>query len=157
VTEHDDAAARFAGALRRLHEQAGCPSYDRLIRLASERRPPVRLSRSALSDWLSGKTLPASEPVVVFVVSALAASIADPAVRDTFDLGWWRRAWRQARTEKRARLGRRPVTASAGRTSPAMPALGQPIADLDDADAFGYGVHRALDLRREGDAIPALP
>src|SRR5262249_46754411 len=78
-----------------LYRAAGSPEYRRLVEQAAGRRPPVRLSVQSISDWLRGKSVPASWLVVRFLIvhlSELAAQRGTPVpVLD------WARLHEQAR------------------------------------------------------------
>src|SRR5262249_17321915 len=85
----------FTEALKALYRAAGSPEYRRLVEQAAGRRPPVRLSVQSISDWLRGKSVPASWLVVRFLIvhlSELAAQRGTPVpVLD------WARLHEQAR------------------------------------------------------------
>lgn len=68
-----DAAGTFSLALRQLYEDAGSPTLSALAHEGAAHRPPVRLALSSLSDWLNGRSLPASEAAVALLVAALSA------------------------------------------------------------------------------------
>lgn len=60
------AVRAFAAMLKALYERAGSPTLAALVRQGGLRQPPVVLSRSSLSDWLAGRSVPSQQPVVQF-------------------------------------------------------------------------------------------
>lgn len=90
----DEAARRFVSDLVRLRQDAGMPSYSTLERVSDR-----RLSRSTMSDILTGKRvrLPEWRFVAVFVAACRAA--AQESSLNPDDLGTpaaWKRRWDEA-------------------------------------------------------------
>jgi hypothetical protein len=101
------ASERFSAALRALWEEAGRPTYSALSRRAVGY--PVSLSRSSLSDWMTGRSVPAEPSVVQFLVEELL-ELADrrnqtsrrvPAAIDA-----WMNLHREVVQERARRAGR---------------------------------------------------
>ncbi|MFI6500690.1 hypothetical protein [Nonomuraea typhae] len=92
----------FQQSLRDLMLAAGSPPYRVIERRAMHRDPPFSMSTSRLSDWLNGKSLPASREDLV----ALVAVLNREAQRLNFSghlASWqeWDRLWQAARSERR--------------------------------------------------------
>ncbi|MFF5808803.1 tetratricopeptide repeat protein [Streptomyces sp. NPDC012746] len=87
---------------------AGQPTLARLVDLAEEQVPPLKISDSTLSSWLNGATLPASTHHRYFLV--LVAFLQGRATQCGADYrarpqGWWSQLLAEARKE-RSRGGR---------------------------------------------------
>ncbi|MGX1778349.1 NACHT domain-containing protein [Nocardia brasiliensis] len=106
--EHD---RQFADELRRLYELAGKPTLAELVRQGQAQRPPVMVSDSSISAWLSGRSVPAKFSAVAFLVSYLAAKAQSGGIGGGGDLSLpnWRRLHDAAWHESHARRGGRPA------------------------------------------------
>ena len=86
----ENAAKQLALALRALHERAGNPTYDALIRHGRNRTPAAAFTPQSLSDWRSGRSVPSSEPdfrVLVQILEQLALQ-RDPEFRRQPPAAW---------------------------------------------------------------------
>jgi tetratricopeptide (TPR) repeat protein len=156
------AVEELARALRTLYDQADRPLFDKLIREGKEQGLPVTLSRSSLSDWLHGKSVPSSAKAFSFLVTFLEA---EAVRRDPGHLrakGFeWERLRAAASAERHANRGGRPRRgpASAFEVSPAAApaAAGRPLAEF--SDPFALEVHPAIDADPEAETggLSALP
>lgn len=61
----------FSDLLHGLYEDAGSPDLATVTRQANSQRPPLKLSDATLSDWFSGKSIPAKESEFRFLVDFL--------------------------------------------------------------------------------------
>ncbi|MFD0889334.1 NB-ARC domain-containing protein, partial [Streptosporangium algeriense] len=61
MDDSEDATARYAQALRALHEAAGAPTSATIDRQARAQRPPSKVPASSWSDWRNGRSVP-SDP-----------------------------------------------------------------------------------------------
>lgn len=68
--KQSSASTSFADQLRVLYEKAGRPTLAEVSRAASNEN--LHLSRSTLSDWLNGRSLPRDGSAVHFVIRFLA-------------------------------------------------------------------------------------
>ncbi|MGW2643149.1 SAV_2336 N-terminal domain-related protein [Streptomyces sp. NPDC001348] len=57
----DDARTALAEALRELYTRAGFPTYSALVGMAARESPPVQLSTGTLTEWFTGRSVPADE------------------------------------------------------------------------------------------------
>ncbi|MFI6588166.1 hypothetical protein [Embleya sp. NPDC050493] len=162
-------------ALAALRRDAGNPSWGMLGAAARRHRPSLKLSKSSLSTWFAGETVPKDGDAFAFLVACLEASAASRTP------GWkgpsFARLRRAAEQERRRETGTRArgvreasavsayvptssgeerVASGGGRehtggapptsTRPRRPAPpGRPIADLVDEDALVFGVHPAIE------------
>lgn len=67
------AADRLTCALRALHERAGNPTYEQLVRQGQSRSPAVVFTPQSLSDWRNGHSVPSSEQVFQALIQILEA------------------------------------------------------------------------------------
>ncbi|MFJ8034662.1 SAV_2336 N-terminal domain-related protein [Streptomyces sp. NPDC096032] len=111
----------LARALRELHLRAGGPPYASLVFWARQTSPPVHLSTSTLSDWFTGKAVPADERSYVWLVHFLASQ-EDPDPDPEVTVARF--------TELRRRALQKQPDARDAPTSTAR--LGQPITGLAD-------------------------
>lgn len=122
MTETGSAIERFAACLRTLREQAGNPTARALITRAKAAKPQnAALSSSSLSDWFTGKTIPARPrtlEVLISVLVKLAADRAAPVAQR--QLPQLMELYRAAQGESRARRGKR-------RDRIPAPPIGEPI------------------------------
>ena len=120
VTESvSPAARRFAAELRDLHEAAGSPEYRLLAAQAARQRPPVNLSVSSISDWLTGKSVPSSETAVRFVVAFLQQRARTPQR----PMAQWLRLHSDAQARPHRRRGGRPSRRPAAEPEALAPEL----------------------------------
>ncbi|WP_203787473.1 tetratricopeptide repeat protein [Paractinoplanes rishiriensis] len=129
-----DAAARFAAELAALYRAADRPSYATLVGQAAAQRPPVRIRPQRLSDWLTGKAVPAEPRVVAFLVGWLQQQAGLPRR----DLQWWRDLHQAARRQRQANRGGRPA-----RAAPVADRAGDPIGECDP---LALEVHPAVEV-----------
>jgi HEAT repeat protein len=108
VQGHD---RQFADELRRLYELAGKPTLAELVRQGRAQRPPVALSDSSISAWLSGRSVPAKFSAVAYLVRYLAAKTSGSGSGSGVDLSLpnWRRLYDAAWRQSHARRGGRPA------------------------------------------------
>ncbi|WP_326587272.1 tetratricopeptide repeat protein [Streptomyces sp. NBC_01294] len=150
----------FFSALAELYRRAGAPPYRRLIKHGKDQRPPVVFSDATLSDWIAGKTVPASaRPFRVLVegLQAMADRRRNPDYRAQ-ELAWWEVLRRRAADERRGRQGgrRAAVVDMPPAAASAAEAPGQPLADV--TDPFQLEVHPAIDASPPGsEPLPLLP
>jgi HEAT repeat protein len=106
--EHD---RPFADELRRLYELAGKPTLAELVRQGRAQRPPLALSDSSISAWLSGRSVPARFSAVAYLVRYLAAKAPSSGNGNGIDLSLpnWRRLYDAAWRQSHARRGGRPA------------------------------------------------
>lgn len=68
-SQRGPAFERFSNELRRLHELAGRPSYDSIVRQMLMTGEPAP-ARSSLHEWLKGKTIPRDWDIVLRLLEA---------------------------------------------------------------------------------------
>ncbi|MFD0009010.1 hypothetical protein ACFVJ4_42590 [Streptomyces sp. NPDC127178] len=144
--EQGAALQAFAAMLKSLYERAGSPTLAALEREGRRQHPPVSLTRSSLSDWLAGRSVPSRERAVRVLVGYLAEQ-ARLAGRAGAPAGW-AKLWEGAVQERQQRRGGRPSRSTSGGT-PAVqaPARGRFVAELRDEEAFSeWEVHRPVDV-----------
>ena len=114
----------FAAALRALREAAGSPTLAVLVRQASAQRPPLKVSTSSLSDWLTGKYVPSDQPVALFLIRFLRGRARQhtpdfPVPTDA----WWEQTRVAALGQRREgeSRGGRPASSSATPPRPGTP------------------------------------
>jgi hypothetical protein len=111
----DIAARRFWLELESLYQAAGKPTLRRLVRLGLEQHPPIRVSSSAINDWLNRKAVPTGPKNVRYLtvmVAFLQAGVRTNAGYEPLPAGEWGRLLQAALAERAAgRTGRprRPV------------------------------------------------
>lgn len=100
------AAQEFAGVLGDLHQKAGRPTLNALVRAGRQQVPAISLNTSSLGDWLKGGSVPSNRAAVGFLFGHLTALArkADAPVPDVS----WVKLWEEARREKQALRGGRP-------------------------------------------------
>ncbi|WP_430379787.1 hypothetical protein [Streptomyces sp. B1-3] len=150
--EQGAAVRVFAAMLKDLYERAGSPTLSALVRQGGLQQPPVVLSRSSLSDWLAGRSVPSQQLVVQFLVAGLARQ-ARQAGRAGAPAGW-ARLWEAAVEERRQRRGGRPGRRVADAPAEQVPVRGRFVAELRDEEACGeWEVHRPVDVTA---AVPGV-
>ncbi|MGW6958775.1 AAA family ATPase [Streptomyces chartreusis] len=153
--EQGAAVRAFAGVLKGLYERAGSPTLSALVREGLRQRPPISLTRSSLSEWLAGRSVPSQERAVRFLVAHLSEQ-ARLAGRAGAPAGWGK-LWDGAVQERRQRRGGRPSPPGAGSVPEVqVPVRGRFVAELPEEEAFSeWEVHRPVDVAA---AVPgALP
>lgn len=102
---------RFADELRRLYERAGKPTLAELVRQGRSQRPPVMLSDSSISAWLSGRSVPSKFSAVAYLVRYLEAKVPKSKTGTDIDPSQpnWRRLYDSAWRQSHARRGGRPA------------------------------------------------
>ncbi|MFJ9373186.1 ATP-binding protein [Streptomyces sp. NPDC101455] len=96
---------RFQRRLRALYLDAGSPPLSRLVALGIQQRPPLTISDTTLSSWLTGETVPSRASTAYFM--ALVAFLRAKADAGPSD-GTWTQLLDRARTERDARRGGKP-------------------------------------------------
>ncbi len=156
-----DMTARYVQALAELYEAAGRPAYKAIVRRAHQITPPVPMSDSSLSDWLSGKNVPSRRESSEFLIGLLLdeARRRNSRFQPPAPTGGWETARSEAVRYRRAGQGRggRPSSLQGGTRDEVMDAgVGSPLAEV--RDPFALEVHRPIVL---GGAtaidLPALP
>ncbi|MEU9523227.1 hypothetical protein [Streptomyces sp. NPDC048224] len=138
--------------LKALYERAGSPTLAALVRQGGLRQPPVVLSRSSLSDWLAGRSVPSQQPVVQFLIVCLSHQARQ--VGDAGAPAGWVRLWEAAVEERRQRRGGRPGRSVADRLESQVPVRGRFVAELRDEEAFNeWEVHRPVEVTA---AVPGV-
>ena len=124
VGEQEEKTGEFAAALRALREAAGSPTLAVLVRQASAQRPPLKVSTSSLSDWLTGKYVPSDQPVALFLIRFLRGRARQhtpdfPVPTDA----WWEQTRVAALGQRREgeSRGGRPASSSATPPRPGTP------------------------------------
>ena len=157
----DDMTARYAQALAELYKAAGRPAYKAIVRRARQITPPVPVSDSSLSDWLSGKNVPSRRESSEFLIGLLLeeARRRNSRFQPQAPAGGWETARSEVVRYRRAGQGRggRPSSLHAGTRGQVMDAgVGSPLAEV--RDPFALEVHRPIVL---GGAmaidLPTLP
>ncbi|GAB2616388.1 hypothetical protein Aab01nite_29180 [Paractinoplanes abujensis] len=162
MSDPDIAAdAQFTEELMWLYEAAGSPTHEALSRAAMRWDPPVKLAKQTLSDWLTGKSVPADPGTVQRLTSHLTvlARRRSTFVARPVD---WRQLHANAKAARRSsrRRSEDPERGPA-REAPDVPAdesqdahalpygdpgpspLGLPVAECDP---IALEVHRAIDI-----------
>ncbi|MFJ6509257.1 tetratricopeptide repeat protein [Streptomyces sp. NPDC091879] len=96
---------QFQRRLRALYQEAGSPPLSRLVALGTEQRPPLTISDTTLSAWLTGEAVPGRPSTAYFM--ALVAFLRAKANAGPSD-GTWTRLLDRARTERDAQRGGKP-------------------------------------------------
>lgn len=100
----------FHAELRKLYEQAGAPTAAALIRQAPMWKPPLRPpAPQTVSDWLTGKSLPASQNAVCFLITYLSQRAQEKSGFVRHPMKWWLALHAQARTARRRAPELRPA------------------------------------------------
>ncbi|MEV0398749.1 peptidase inhibitor family I36 protein [Actinoallomurus sp. NPDC050550] len=131
-----EAQTRLPDQLRRLHEAAGRPSYRRLVDLARQQRPPVKLAAATLSEWMSGKAVPSDPAVFRFLVETLEERALRRGPAPTRRPQDWR-VWERWRQEAMAERTAAPAAVTIAPTAPpptaavtALPVVPPPTAEV---------------------------
>jgi hypothetical protein len=148
--------------LQNLHDAAGRPSYESLVRRAASRTPSLKLSTASIGEWLTGVSVPSSAAVFAYVVSELqtrASARAAPGFVPQ-PLAQWERLREAAWAERHSRRGGRPASGKRGATESELQAsepAGAPLGTA--ADPFSFDVHPAITAPpgSSGDEPTALP
>jgi tetratricopeptide (TPR) repeat protein len=104
----DSAAGRFWLELDALYRAAGRPTLGRLVHLGLEQHPPIRVSSSAINDWLNRKAVPTGPKntrYLTVMVAFLRAGVRPDAGYEPLPAGEWGRLLQAALAERAA--GRR--------------------------------------------------
>jgi len=142
--------AEFSATLQGLYAAAGSPKRDVLVRQGAGQRPPVSLNVKTLSDWFSGKSVPANPAAVRFLVSYLQPQ----AVKGGYQPRpphWWLQLHERAQEERRAG---READQGAGRRTGVSRRPGRPIHGYSP---FALEVHPAIEVAGGMESLPALP
>jgi tetratricopeptide (TPR) repeat protein len=151
---NDSAAGRFWLELDALYRAAGRPTLRRLVHLGLEQHPPVRVSSSAINDWLNRKAVPTGPKNIRYLtvmVAFLQARVRPDAGYERLPAGEWGRLLQAALAERAAgrRTGRprRPDTSSRGanaRESRPMVIRAREQAQVAPAPLIGRGGELAV-------------
>jgi hypothetical protein len=148
--------------LQRLHDAAGRPSYQTLVRRAAGSTPPLKLSTASIGEWLTGVSVPSSAAVFAYVVSELqtwASARAAPGFVPQ-PLAQWERLRKAAWAERHSRRAGRPASGKRGAPETDLQAP-EPVGTLLSmaGDPFTFDVHPAIALSpgRTEDVPTALP
>ncbi|NUV60868.1 hypothetical protein [Streptomyces sp. CAI-85] len=103
--ERGPAFERFTNELRRTHELAGRPTLDSITRELLMTNNRVAPSRSTLSDWLTGRTIPRDWPTLHVLLEALQRMSGGERrlPRDTKARleQMWQMAWDERQSQRR--------------------------------------------------------
>jgi tetratricopeptide (TPR) repeat protein len=97
------AADRFWSQLRVLHQAAGKPTLERLVRLGLEQHPAIPVSDSTINDWLNCKAVPTgrkNERYLRVLVAFLQATVTAGTQYEPLPLGEWGMLLQAAQTER---------------------------------------------------------
>ncbi len=125
------AARRFWDEFRGLYEAAGAPTLENLVRLGKQQVPPAVVSDTALSEWLTGKSVPSRGNMRLFLalVAVLQARARSGHSYEPRPEWWWQRLLAQAQEERRAaQKAGRPRRADGPVLTPARLERGMPAA-----------------------------
>ncbi|MFE3310162.1 hypothetical protein ACFXMF_14425, partial [Embleya sp. NPDC059213] len=151
-----DKARELARTLRELREQAGSPTYTKLVHQGAAQQPPIVLNTTLLGDWFNGHGVPADPRRFAFLVTWLEreATRLNPDRVPTPAAAWERRrveAERKRRPAGRPRLSHPDVPGVDGDE-----VVGRPVREF--TDPFALEVHRAMDAPgHTGGTLPVLP
>ncbi|MFI7701309.1 hypothetical protein [Nonomuraea sp. NPDC049480] len=150
----------FSQALADLYEHAGRPTYAELIRQATAQRPPLKLTDSSLSDWLTGVSVPSSASIVMFLVSYLQNKAARNGYQSQ-PMPQWLAQREQAQRARRAGRSGRPRTrvardsdSSLDHVPDVLERLGWPLTQVDP---IALEVHPAIDAGAAAAVLGSLP
>jgi tetratricopeptide (TPR) repeat protein len=104
-------AGRFWLELDALYEAAGRPTLQRLVRLGLEQHPPIRVSSSAINDWLNRKAVPTGPKntrYLTVMVAFLQAGVRLNTEYKPLPAGEWGRLLQAALAERAAARTGRP-------------------------------------------------
>jgi hypothetical protein len=97
----------FTQNLQALYKQARSPSLRTIIKRGRSQDPPVKLSVSSLSDWLTGKSVPSDPEAVRFLTTYLTKHARFYGRQATTEPEEWLTVWNEARKESIRRRARR--------------------------------------------------
>ncbi|MFE3206162.1 tetratricopeptide repeat protein [Embleya sp. NPDC059237] len=149
-------AAELAYSLRELWEQAGSPTYAKVVRQGAGQRPAVELNPGVLSDWLNGRGVPADPRRFAFLVTWLGheATRLD-RTHVPMPVAAWERLRSEAERERRP-AGRPHATRTAEPATEGGSFVGRPVREF--TDPFALEVHRAIEGPEHARAgLPVLP
>jgi tetratricopeptide (TPR) repeat protein len=107
MSRPEDTTARYAAALRALHEAAGAPDGGVLRRQAAAQVPPLKLAAASWSDWRNGRNVPANPRVARWLIAFLVERARQRSPGFTAPPPeWWERTRVQALLERREGAGR---------------------------------------------------
>jgi hypothetical protein len=98
----DGAAERFWGEFKELYEAAGRPTLASLVNLGKQQLPPVGISDTTLSTWLSGRGVPSRKSSRMFLVLAAVLQVRAKTLGayEPRPEAWWQRLLTQAQDER---------------------------------------------------------
>ncbi|MGW4438006.1 hypothetical protein ACWELO_19965 [Streptomyces sp. NPDC004596] len=94
-------AAQLARALRELKEKAGRPSYAAIAAWGQQQTPAVNLSKSKLSAWFNGISVPTSDRPFTVLVELLEARAQQKSGSPKRGLPQWKAMQKAAENERR--------------------------------------------------------
>jgi tetratricopeptide (TPR) repeat protein len=101
----DSAAGRFWLELNALYQAAARPTLGRLVHLGLEQHPPIRVSSSAINDWLNRKAVPTGPKnmrYLTVMVAFLHARVRPEAGYEPLPAGAWGSLLQAALAERAA-------------------------------------------------------
>ncbi|WP_214108597.1 hypothetical protein [Acrocarpospora catenulata] len=141
MNQQQDATARYAAALRALHQAAGKPTGAILKRQAAAQQPALKLSETSWSDWLNGKNVPSNAQLAQWVITYLAARTRTTAPDYVpTPPAAWEALRQQALTERRRGTG------AGGRPHALRPARPTPLTD--DATPASHGLEGLIHVHQ---------
>ena len=151
------AAGQLWDEFRGLYAAAGSPTLASLVALGKQQRPPASVSDTALSEWLTRKSIPGPRSTRVFlaIVAVLQSRATARGGYEPRPEGWWQQLLKQAQEERvggqKAGRPRRP-----GGPAPApVRQIGWLLDEM--ADPFALEVHRPVQPRPQQAGLPDLP
>ncbi|MFF7644016.1 hypothetical protein [Streptomyces canus] len=127
------AAEHLASALRELRAKAGSPSYDTIAAWGQRQNPAVNLSKSKLSPWFNGISVPADGRPFTTLIELLEARALQKSRTPKRGLPAWR-AMRDAADQERRRAASGGHAPAPGAIPSARGASEAPPPAAADAD-----------------------
>ncbi|WP_331719952.1 hypothetical protein [Streptomyces sp. NBC_00147] len=128
------ATARLADALRELRTNAGSPSLAKMEGWGRQQDPPINWSKSKLSPWFSGKSVPTEGRAFVTLIEMLEAQALKKSGAPKRGIHIWR-VMRNAADQERRRAASGGSVPSSGDVSATSDGEPRPLvtADTDKA------------------------
>ncbi|MGW0778848.1 hypothetical protein ACWD01_35735 [Streptomyces sp. NPDC002835] len=105
------AVDRFRDEFRHLHEAAGKPTLQSMVRFGAELTRPARVSESSISEWLNGKTVPTKDSSRRFFLELTVMLAAKARAKSGYQPPqplYWKQLLDNARRERAGQQGGRP-------------------------------------------------